>query len=154
MRGPRLGAHPLHPALVHFPVACWSAVPVMDVLHLTLGAALWWQCAFWLIATGSALALPAMAAGFLDLVALPAEHPAQATAQRHLLLMGSAWSVFVVDWLLRSPGRAPGEIRAWIASGVSALGFALLAAGAYAGAQLVYGFGVGQNPGHGRANSR
>jgi uncharacterized membrane protein len=90
------------------------------------------------------LALPAMVAGFLDLLALGSEHPAQTTAQRHMLLMGSAWSVFAVDLLIRTQG-APTPGIAWLDLGVSLSGFALLGAGAYAGAQLVYDFGVGRS---------
>jgi len=145
MQGLRLGPHPLHPALVHFPVACWTAAPLMDVLHLIRGGSVWWRCAFWLIAAGVALALPAMAAGFMDLMALPKGHPGQATGQRHLLFIGSAWSVFVIDLLLRSPTSAPAPDFAYLGLGLSILGFAILLAGAYAGAQLVYVFGVGQN---------
>lgn len=145
MRGPRLGRHPLHPALVHFPVVFWTVTPVADLMQRFLGGDLWWRCAFWAIGGGLALALPAMVAGFLDLLALPAEHPGQRTGQRHLLLMGAAWTVFVCDLLLRSPAKASAPGRASAELILSLGGFALLLAGAYAGAQLVYHFGVGQD---------
>ncbi|MFC7300556.1 DUF2231 domain-containing protein [Cognatiluteimonas weifangensis] len=138
--------HPLHPALVHFPIACWSAVPVLDALYLLLQTPLWWRCSFWLLAIGTATALAAMAAGLVDLLRLAAAHPAQRTAQRHLLLMGSAWSVFVLDLLLRSPTHLPTAAMAWSGLAASLLGFGLLLAGAWAGAELVYRHGVGQVP--------
>lgn len=144
MRGLRLGRHPLHPALVHFPVACWTAAPAADLLQRLLGGELWWRLAFWTIAGGVTLALPAMAAGFLDLLALPGDHPGQRTGQRHLLLMGATWSVFVIDLLVRSPTAPSGPGLAVAGMSLSLAGFALLLAGAYAGAQLVYRYGVGQ----------
>ncbi|HSC47100.1 MAG TPA: DUF2231 domain-containing protein [Gammaproteobacteria bacterium] len=144
MRTLRLGGHPLHPALVHFPVVFWSAAPCLDGLQLLSHGVDWWRYAYWSIALGVILALPAMVAGFLDLLALGAEHPAQATAQRHMLLMGSAWSVFVLDLLIRTQD-APSPSHVWLGLGVSLSGFALLGAGAHAGAQLVYDFGVGRN---------
>lgn len=148
MRGLRIGGHPLHPALVHFPVACWSAVPLMDVLYLTLHNPVWWQLSWWLLAIGCLTALAAMTAGMLDLLALAAEHPAQAVAQRHLLVMGSVWCVFLLDLLLRPRvGVIPGW-AAWTGLALSVLGWIGLLAGAYAGARLVYEFGVGQAGGH------
>ena len=145
MRTLRLGGHPLHPALVHFPVVFWTAAPCLDGLQLWGRGPEWWRYAYWSLALGVILALPAMVAGFLDLLALGAEHPAQATAQRHMLLMGSAWSVYAVDLLLRTQG-APTPGNAWLDLCVSLSGFALLGIGAHAGAQLVYDFGVGRNP--------
>ena len=145
MSGPRLGGHPLHPALVHFPVACWTAAPALDALYLVWSNPACWQAAFWCTAAGVAMALLAMAAGFMDLMALPAEHPAQGTAQAHMLLVGSAWCVFVIA-LVVCPRQAPSIAGAWLGLGLSLMGFTLLAAGAYAGAKLVYDFGIGQNP--------
>ncbi len=148
MKGLRIGGHPLHPALVHFPIAAWTAVPLLDVLYLTLRNPFWWQCAFWLLVVGTGMALLTMGAGLFDLLALPATSPAQGTAQRHLLLMGSAWCVFIGDLLLHAPGVAPSVPR--IASGLtlSLAGLALMLAGAYAGGKLVYDFGVGQRDTH------
>ncbi len=145
MRGLRLGRHPLHPALVHFPLVFWTVAPVADLLQRFRGGDLWWRCAFWAIGGGLALALPAMAAGFLDLLALPADHPGQRTGWRHLLLMGAVWTVFACDLLLRSPAMPPAPGRASAGMILSLGGFALLLAGAYAGAQLVYRYGVGQD---------
>lgn len=144
MAGLKLGGHPLHPALVHFPVAGWTAAPALDALYLMGHNPVCWQASFWCIAMGVGMGLLAMAAGFMDLLALPAGHPAQATAQRHLLLVGSAWSVFAVDLLVRPLGAVPAETQAWLGLGLSLGGFLLLGLGAYAGARLVYDFGIGQ----------
>lgn len=150
MQGLRLGGHPLHPALVHFPVACWTAAPVLDVLGLMGYGQPWWQAAFWCIATGAVTALAAMTAGLLDLVAMPAEHPAQAVAMRHMLLMTSAWCVFCVDLLLRPLHAEPTRMQGWLGLGLSLAGFLLLLTGAHAGARLVYDLGVGQTRAAGR----
>lgn len=140
----RLTRHPLHPALVHFPIACWTAAPVFDLLYLVVHAPLWWRCSYWLLAIGTAMALAAMAAGLFDLARLPGDHPGQRPAQRHLVLMGSAWTLFLFDLLLRSPQQLPSPATAWAAFALSAIAFAVLLAGAYSGAELVYRHGVGQ----------
>lgn len=148
MRGLRIGGHPLHPALVHFPVACWSAVPVLDVLYLALRNPVWWQLSWWLLAIGCLTALAAMTAGMLDLLALAAEHPAQPVVQRHLMVMGGVWCVFLFDLLLRPRAGAGSNWLAWCGLALSLLGWIGLVIGAYAGARLVYEFGVGQTGQH------
>lgn len=144
---PRLLRHPLHPALVHFPIACWTAVPVLDLLYLVLHAPLWWRCSYWVLAIGCVTALAAMALGLFDLMRLPAAHPGQRPAQRHMLLMGSAWTLFLFDLLLRSPQHLPSATMAWTAFALSVAAFAVLLVGAWTGAELVYRHGVGQNRG-------
>jgi uncharacterized membrane protein len=146
MQGLRIGGHPLHPALVHFPVACWTAAPALDLGYLLTRNPAWWHAGFWCVGLGLAMGLLAMCAGLMDLMALPKDHPAEAVGQRHMLLMGCAWCVFVADLMLRHP--APSDAAAWTVFGLSAAGFLLLVAGAYAGARLVYDFGVGKNPTH------
>ena len=144
MQGLRLGGHPLHPALVHFPVVCWTAAPVLDALCLLRRDLVFWQVSFWVLAVGVVMALLTMTAGFIDLLAIPTGHPAQAAGQRHMLLVASAWCVYTVDLVVRPLHDAPSQLQLWVALGLSLGGFALLAAGAYAGAQLVYDFGIGQ----------
>ncbi|MEO5566492.1 MAG: DUF2231 domain-containing protein [Luteimonas sp.] len=140
----RLLRHPLHPALVHFPIACWTAVPVLDLLYLVLHTPLWWGCSYWVLAIGNVIALAAMAAGLFDLMRLSRDHPGQRPAQRHMLLMGSAWTVFLFDMLLRSPHQLPSPTMGWLGFALSVSGFAVLLVGAWTGAELVYKYGVGQ----------
>jgi uncharacterized membrane protein len=145
MRGLRLGGHPLHPALVHFPVACWTAAPVLDVVYLLTQAPVFWQVGFGCLAVGVIMGLVAMCAGLMDLMAIPAQHPAQAVAQRHMLLMGSAWCIYVLALVLHPLHGTPNPSQLWTDLGLGAAGFVTLAVGAYAGARLVYDFGIGRN---------
>lgn len=144
MQGLRLGGHPLHPALVHFPVVCWTAAPALDGLSLLRRDLAFWQASFWVLAVGVVMALLTMTAGFMDLLAIPTGHPAQTTGQRHMLLVTSAWCVYTLDLLVHPLHEVPSGTQLWLGLGLSLGGFALLAAGAYAGAQLVYDFGIGQ----------
>ena len=146
MNGLKLLGHPLHPAIVHFPVAGWTAAVVTDALFVALGDPLWWQISRWLLAIGAVTALGAMIAGFVDLLAIRTGSEAQRRALRHLYLMGSAWTVFAVDLLVRlfSPAPRPAAWLGWTALALSVGGFVLLFAGTHVGAQLVYDLGVGQ----------
>ncbi|MGH8401718.1 MAG: DUF2231 domain-containing protein, partial [Gammaproteobacteria bacterium] len=139
MRGLRIGGHPLHPALVHFPVACWTAAPLTDVLYIVLRNPAWWQVSWWLLTIGCLIALAALTAGAIDLFAIPAQHPAQSVAQRHMLLMGSAWCLFLFDLLLRRlPNATPSNPVIWLGLTLSIAGWIVLVIGAFAGARLVY----------------
>lgn len=144
MQGLRLGGHPLHPALVHFPVACWTATPLLYGVYLLGRDLAFWHYAYCLDGVGVAMALLAMTAGFMDLLAIPAGHAAQATGQRHMLLMATAWCIYTMVLVVCPVGTAPSVTTAWLALGLSLAGFALLGLGAYAGARLVYDFGIGQ----------
>ena|SRR5579871_4153926 len=143
MQGLRLGGHPLHPALVHFPVVCWTVTPACYGVYLLGRDLAFWHYAFWCNALGVALALLAMAAGFMDLMAIR-PGPAQDVGQRHMLLMATAWCVYTVVLVICPAGTPPSSALAWAGLSLSAVGFLLLAVGAYAGARLVYDFGIGQ----------
>lgn len=144
MQGLRLGGHPLHPALVHFPVVCWTVTPAFYGLYLLGRDLAFWHYAYWCDALGVGMALLAMSAGFMDLMAIPAGHGAQGTGQRHMLLMACAWCIYTLVLVACPVGSAPSVTLAWLALGLSLAGFALLGLGAYAGARLVYDFGIGQ----------
>ncbi len=143
MKGLKLLGHPLHPAIVHFPVAAWTATLVTDVLALAVGSSFWNGVSEVLLAVGVLMALAAMTAGFMDLVALPAGGTAQKAALRHMYVMAGAWTIYAIDLLLRFFSSALGAAGGWIGLALSASGFVALAAGTHLGARLVYDLGVG-----------
>ncbi len=144
MNGLKLLGHPLHPAIVHFPVASWTATVVTDILFLATGSVTWWQISQWLLVIGSVTALGAMTAGFMDLVALPQGQPAQRRALIHMYVMATAWTIYVVDLLVRFLGGGVSALLGWIGLALSVVGFGALFVGTHLGAQLVYDLGVGQ----------
>ncbi|OJY63519.1 MAG: hypothetical protein BGP16_01110 [Sphingobium sp. 66-54] len=134
--------HPLHPALVHFPVACWSLAVAADFAGLWLGEAAW-QWSGGLLATGCAMALVAMAAGLIELARVP-EGAAMRDAYWHMGAMLAALTLFATRLLLRLDHLQPLP-----PDGLSLLldagGFLSLAAGGWFGGRLVYGHGVGRD---------
>lgn len=144
MNGLKLLGHPLHPAIVHFPVTCWTAAVVTDALFIGLHDTIWWRFSLWLLIIGIVTALAAMTAGFIDLIGLPPGEPVQRRALSHMYVMSSAWTIYVIDLLLHFLGMGPGPLTGWVGLSVSAVGFLTLLAGTHYGAQLVYDFGVGQ----------
>ncbi|MES1189534.1 MAG: DUF2231 domain-containing protein [Steroidobacter sp.] len=136
----RIAGHPVHPALVHFPVAFWSLASILDglvitsVMHETLLA---WYCHV----LGLVMAVPALFTGWLEFARL--EQRIVAPAMRHMMLMGSAWICYLAALFTRTvhlvPIQAPGGITYFF----SAIGFLLLMWGGWQGGELVYRHGAG-----------
>lgn len=134
--------HPLHPALVHFPLACWSLATLMDLAYLLWPQVWLWQLAFVLLMLGCGFGLLAALAGFLELLKLPAEHPAAGTAQAHMGLAMVTFCLYAGSLFLRIHEQQPvaPAVPALVLSGLGLL--ALLITG-WLGGQLVYRHGVG-----------
>jgi uncharacterized membrane protein len=140
----RVFGHPVHPMLVHLPLALWTVGTACDGLTL-LGIAGAWPLAWLSIGIALAAALPTMVAGLVDFRTVP--ETAVVVATRHMILMALTWSAYLAAFLMRSHGLAvrPDPMPAGMA--VGALGFVLLVAGAACGGQLVYRHGVGVHEG-------
>ncbi len=139
----RLFGHPVHPMLVHMPIALWTLGSACDGLTL-VGVGEAWPLGWLCMCLGLALALPAMATGLADFAGLTDK--AVSTATRHMVLMGLAWSAYLAAVLMRSEGIAVQADPAPAAMALGLGGFLLLAAGATQGGQLVYRLGVGACP--------
>ena len=136
----RLAGHPLHPMMVHFPIALWSLATACDGLTL-FGVGQAWPIAWLCTIAGLAFAIPAMVAGMIDFASIKEE--AVPMAMRHMGIMGTAWLVYLASLLMRSDGLASLAAPVPLAMAAGLVGFLLLAAGAWHGGQLVYRLGVG-----------
>ncbi|WP_313621888.1 DUF2231 domain-containing protein [Achromobacter sp.] len=134
--------HPLHPALVHFPVACWSLAVAADFAGLWFGEAAWrWSGG--LLAVGCGMAVLAMLAGMLELSRIP-DGPALRVAYWHMGVMLVAATLFTLRLVLRLEQWRPLEPDA-VSLMLDAAGFVCLAAGGWLGGALVYRYGVGRS---------
>ncbi|SDZ98485.1 DUF2231 domain-containing protein [Microbulbifer marinus] len=137
--------HRLHPALVHFPVACWSLAVVADFAGFWFGEPAWrWSSG--LLAVGCGTAIVAMLAGILELAYVP-EGPAMRIAYWHMGAMLCACALFCTRLLLRLE-----DLRALEPNTVSLLldagGFLCLTVGGWLGGKLVYHHGVWRSDSH------
>jgi len=140
----RIAGHPLHPALVHFPVGLWLAAVLWDgVGWWRPGEGLWPQMSYWCIALGLAAALPAVATGFLEFFALASDDPSIGAATAHMMAMGVAAMLFGASWVLRAKAGAAVPPGAWTLA-LDLAGAAALAAGGWLGGTLVYRYGIGR----------
>lgn len=130
LHGTWLG-HPLHPVLVQLPVGAFASAAILDVMPGTR------RSATTLIAVGTAIALPAMAAGLTDWSQMSKDR-----RRVGLVHAGSntvALGFYVASLAARLAGNhARGKVLAFT-------GLSLAGAGAYLGGHLSYAQGGGMN---------
>jgi uncharacterized membrane protein len=136
--------HPLHPALVHFPIACWSLATAGDLASLVWGEPAW-RLAGVLLVAGIGFSVPAMLAGFFELAKVAGENPAIKDVNRHMIAVMCALAFYTASLFLRLQSThliEPGLL----AIALSVLGFALLCVAGWLGGKLVYGHRFGVQP--------
>lgn len=137
MRRLTLGGVPLHPALVHFPIAFWYLAPVLGVWAFASRQELMWQLSYWSAIIGSVIALPAMLAGILDALSVEAGESLQRDLQLHSGLMSIAWCLFaVLPVVIEKIPPEGGQVVTFLA--LQLLGVILLSVGAHVGGRLTY----------------
>ena len=132
--------HPLHPALVHFPIGLLLSATLADLAWMTgltgdvhVGAVM--------MAAGLCAGLLAMGAGLFDLTRLKPDVVPHAT--RHMTAVGLAWLGYAVALYLRRDVFSGGTTIAIPSFWASLVSAALLALGGWLGGRLVYTFGAG-----------
>ncbi len=136
-----MSRHPLHPAVVHFPIACWSLATAADFAGLWFGEAAWrWSAG--LLAVGCVMAVAAMVAGLVELARVP-DGEAMRDAYAHMGAMLVALALFGTRLVLGLDDFRPLAPDA-VALLLDACGFASLVVGGWLGAKLVYSHGIGQ----------
>lgn len=137
----------LHPAAVHFPIAFLIAGAAVAAVRLGRSAPEWLSKAeSWLLWLGSLSAWATLALGLLAERTGPHVASAWEVQAEHEALAWWTCAVFTALALLRlyavKTGRDGGKFR-FAQVLLWGIGVVLLAATAFHGAELVYGFGVG-----------
>jgi uncharacterized membrane protein len=136
-----MAAHPIHPALVHFPVALLLSATIADLGQIT---ALWPEPRFaaLLMAAGLAGGLAAMAAGLYDFARL--DDTQASHAMRHMAAVGLAWLGYAVALYLRRDALTADVAAPMTSLAVSVASAAVLGFGGWLGGELVYRYGAGR----------
>lgn len=134
--------HPLHPALVHFPIAFWVLAVVVDFGNVYWNHEQSWQLATLLFAIGCASALLAMSAGMIDMAKVP-EGAALNDLYKHMGFILVAFSCFTVRLIIGQEHYQAIE-PTMLAYLLDTIGVLSLIVGGWWGAQLVYDHGIGQ----------
>jgi uncharacterized membrane protein len=136
-----VAAHPIHPALVHFPLGLLLTATIADLAGL---AGLWAEPRFaaWLMAGGLAAALPTMAAGLYDFGRLDESQARHAL--RHMAAVAVAWLGYAVTLYLRRDTLAGSAEPSMASVAVGLASAAALGLGGWLGGELVYRHGAGR----------
>jgi uncharacterized membrane protein len=140
-----VAGHPLHPMLVHFPVAALIGLIGTDAAYVQGGDPFWARAGIWLAGVGALGGWAASLVGVVDLLSV-ARVRRMITAWTHALIAVMMLSLATLNWALRL-GAEPGEFVWPWGMVLSLLTAGFIALAAYLGGQLVYEHTVGVNTG-------
>jgi nitrite reductase/ring-hydroxylating ferredoxin subunit/uncharacterized membrane protein len=135
--------HPLHPALVHFPIGLWLLSLLLDLITRWVAPSNpLVQGAFYTIGAGLVVALVAAMAGFADWLEIRADHPAKRYANFHMALNLLVIALYTGNLYLRSQALdAP--ITPTVPLVLSIVAVAILSVSGYLGGAMIFDDGVG-----------
>ena len=139
--------HPLHPAVVHFPLALLLSATFADLVRVA-GLTTDTHVGAILMAGGLATGLVAMGAGLFDFTKL--ETAVVPHALRHMMVMGIAWLGYAIALYLRRDTLTGGTSLSTLSQALSVASALLLLLGGFLGGRLVYTFGAGVSKGANR----
>jgi uncharacterized membrane protein len=136
----KIAGHPLHPMIVPFPIAFFTATLVCDLVFWANGNPLWETATIWLLGAGIILALIAALGGITDLL-----------GDRRIRALPAVWwhfggnlvlvAIEAVNWLLREEPDMPAVLPWGVV--LSIIAVALMLFTGWKGGQLVYLHRVG-----------
>jgi uncharacterized membrane protein len=142
LKGKWLG-HPLHPILVHVPMAMWPGSLILDLLsRWNIGGNAMARLSFYAIVFGLVASLVAAPTGLIDWTGIKKEKPAWKIGLYHMALNLVVVVLFAINLGLRwSTFRDATKVAATPLL-LSAIGTVLLIASAYLGGMMVYEYGI------------
>jgi uncharacterized membrane protein len=131
----KIGGHPLHPMIVPFPIAFFTAALVCDLAYWASGNAAWSTASIWLIGAGVIMALIAALGGFTDFF-----------GDRRIRELSAVWWHFIgnlvlvvieaINWVMRYQGGDGAVLPGGIALSFIAVGLMLFTG--WKGWEMVY----------------
>lgn len=134
-----IGGHPLHPTMIHFPIAALMGLVATDFGYLFSGDEFWARASLWLAGVGALGGWFASVAGIIDLV-LVTEIRRLITGWCHSIVAVMLLSMATLNWYSRL--HSPTELLPWGVT-MSLVTAALIALAGILGGQLVYEHAVG-----------
>jgi len=134
-----VAGHPIHPMVIHFPVAFLLGLVGADLAYFFLADPFWARVGLWLAGLGSLGGWAAALAGLVDLVFVPRIRQL-VIAWSHALMAVMTLSLASFNWLLRF--NDANAFNPW-GLYISLLTAALITITSVLGGQMVYGHGVG-----------
>jgi uncharacterized membrane protein len=141
-----VAGHPIHPMVIHFPVAALIGLMGADLAYLWTGDAFWLRMAIWLAGVGAVGGWIASIAGLVDLLTVRRVRRL-ITAWMHAVLAVMLLSLATLNWLLRLSDAGGDTVMPW-GLGLSLLTGLFIGLASYLGGRLVYEYAVGVDTSH------
>jgi uncharacterized membrane protein len=142
LKGKWLG-HPLHPILVHMPMALWPAALVFDLLSLAgIGGNIMVRTSLLAIGVGLAVALLAVPTGIVDWSGIKPAKPAWKIGLWHMVLNAVVLILFAINFVLRLGTYRAASSISGAPLALSIVGTLVLFVSAYLGGRMVYAYGI------------
>jgi uncharacterized membrane protein len=138
----RLFGHPIHPMLVHFPIALWTVAAGAYVASAAGVTGSVDMIAKFANGGGLFMAMLAMLAGLLELRSIASQSEAMRVATWHMMIMATVWICFVVALMLSMSTGLDHSTAKLDAAVCAVAGFLLMGVGGWYGGRLVYEFGI------------
>ncbi len=141
----QFAGHPLHPAMIQFPLALTGVALIFDALALVTGRSYWRREAKHALVAGTVSGLLAAPVGLIDWLALPTKRPAKSYGLVHglgnlLILAINGVNIGMRNGDTPSLGRRSGELSLSLLANLIAL------ATGWLGGELSYRMRVGAEP--------
>jgi uncharacterized membrane protein len=138
-----IGGHPMHPALVSFPIAFLVGALATDVAFASTRDPFWARVSLWLLGAGVLTGLASAVLGLIDFVAIQRVR-STAAGWVHFLGNVAAVGLALANWLMRT-GNVEQRLLPW-GLVFSALTTAILIVTGWLGGELSYRHGIGVHP--------
>lgn len=135
-----IGGHPIHPALVAFPIVLLTAVLVTDCIYWGSGRSEWAEFSFWLIVGGLLTGFVAFITGLIDFLTI-ARARQETAGWLHFLLTDLAIFLTTFNFFIRLDDRQTAVLFTGL--GLSAAVALLILVGSYFGGRLVFAHWIG-----------
>jgi len=136
--------HPLHPAIVHIPIALWVGALVFDALTLSnIGGNGLVRTSFWAILIGLISTLLVVPSGIAEWMQIKREKPAWTLALWHMLLNVCVTVIMVVSLILRTGSALTAQRVPMMAFVLVVVADVVLMVSGYIGGRMVYEHGIG-----------
>ena len=132
-----------HPAIVHFPIACWVLATLIDLSvffswAVALETVTWSSVSAVLLWIGVAFAILAILTGLIDFASLPRTVQDSRELTSHILCMAAAFICFLGAALLRTRASSFGTPAAWYVVAIESAGSLFLVYGGHLASIVVF----------------
>ena len=138
---------PLHPAIVHFPIALLITAALAAVIYLFNRTAFLKQMIFWLLIIGVIFGAAAVLSGLYEedkIVHNEAIHEIIETHEKIGFAIAGLFVLLLIWFWVRKNVMSTGELSIWVLGALAGVG--LLLYQGYLGGEMVFGEGAGVEP--------